>query len=327
MRRHGLTRRPGESKKKQLGRIASRVGLCTLALCCSPCICCAFPFLWFSRSCTPRPCERRSYHCHSSKVWYSWIKKYGGVTTPMPGFKPQQQLPRRNLSEESLDLQPTTSSSFLRLPLEIRMLVYKALPGAKRIGALDNSYSWVDTSLYAYPVDRANSMNILRVCKQIYQEAISVVYQETKFVVLHEVGFTEFINFIPIHRFRDIRELVVTPDMIQEPFCQFIGQRLDVDKLRLEVMLSSDSLYPETRWLRQLETMPYCGRLNLELLIDTNGASVGIRQEAAEFMKIVTTRLHCQPKLTWFRVPWWSDENHHWQFSFVNSSLASYYGR
>ena len=268
-----------------------------LTVCLCPCICCVLPFIYFTRK--EKRCTR-PYHDHRLYQSDKWSKKYGGMVKPTHDWKPKQQPPHKNFSDESLVPQPTTNS-FLRLPLEIRMLVYKALCGTKRIGKVDESYSWLDTSMCGYPSDRIESRKVLGLCKQIYLEAIPIIYQETKFLILHEGGFTDFVNSIHATRFRDIRQLLVSPDMIQEPFCQFIGRHLDLDHLRLQVMLSSDSLYPETRWLKQLETMPYCERLNLEIIINTSSASIGIRGEAASFMKILRSRLDCQPKLIWYR--------------------------
>ena len=302
----GLKRRRGEARKEQFSRLCSNVGVAVLDIFCFPCIICIISTGGNRYGHESPPNYYRD--ANSPTALKAFVRKYGTILRHHGDdaaggkcFRPSEHLPRRNLSEESFELSTTQNSSFLRLPLEVRMLIYRAVGETKRIGAIPDRFGWFDTAIYEYPCEPTNTMSLLQVCKQIYQEAVPVLYQATNFVITQEMAFTEFVNSIPARRFQDIRQLLVLPDLIRHSFCDFIAQRLDVDRLRLQILLSPDSLYPQTRWLAQLESMPYRERLRLELVLDTTGASRGIYQEAVAFYNIVETRLKYRPKLTWYR--------------------------
>lgn len=161
---------------------------------------------------------------------------------PETRMSPCSLRPRRdedNISNHELDPRMGLEDSILhRLPLEIRQVIYSYVLGRQdnflimvpfKLRALLDSCTWDsqhrDHPQRCYPLDvKANGRWItdqrrrfwpqrtalLRICRQVYVEAIGLLYTQNTFVITHPQILFRFAKSIPIQRFNSVRNLRIS---------------------------------------------------------------------------------------------------------------------
>ena len=231
----------------------------------------------------------------------AYQEKYG---RPMPG--PIRLDERKDLSTVALSSPPEISESLiLRLPVEVRLLVFEHVLGGN-ILQIKRSSSGVSGICFREAEIGPSLRNqpytplpLFLTCRQFYKEAASVLYKSNFFYVVTFEDLIWLSNTISPQRLRDIKRLKIgipKPWSLWGQFCRILCKKMELRELKLRFAVPSSALTMRSNWVKPLIQLRGLSKFDMEFVDSATSFVDGpFPKEEAKIFEAQLRAIVCKP--------------------------------